>query len=240
MDRLNLNIYQYLGSVLYAFNSVSQEKEVNMANWNEADHPRDDIGRFTDKGGGSSTTKESYERKSQSREDILYQTMNDKNNGTYRNKLLYILGNGLSRAEILYSSEEELENKIIDSGLGDKLDKLKQQYRAVKSFGQNYHDLREANTKYADKYFHSKANCQAAQYGLIGAETARKLSNLREIVDLPKNIFIKKLTPAETTADYFGDQAANIYGRTQGLKNPNASCKILVNKYRPNGLYEKY
>ena len=76
MDRLNLNINKYLGGVLYAFISVSQEKEVNMANWNEADHPRDDIGRFTDKGGGSSSTStENYERKSQSREDILYPAM---------------------------------------------------------------------------------------------------------------------------------------------------------------------
>lgn len=203
-----------------------------MTNWRESDHPRDDIGRFADKGGGSSSTStESYERKTQSREDILYPAMNDKNNGTYRNKLLYILGNALSRAEILYSSEEELENKIIKSGLGDKLDKLKQQYGAIKSFGKNYNDIREANTKYADKYFHSKANCEAAQYGLTGAETARKLSNLREAVDLPKNIFIKKYTPAVTTVDYFEDQAANIYGRTQGLKNPNVSCKILLNKY---------
>ncbi len=56
MDRLNLNINQYLSSILCAFISVSQEKEVNMANWNEADHPRDDEGKFTYKNGGSSSS----------------------------------------------------------------------------------------------------------------------------------------------------------------------------------------
>ena len=61
-----------------------------MSNFNEADHPRDDIGRFTYKGGSSSSspTKESYERKSQSREDILYPTMNDKKQIDNKNDIL--------------------------------------------------------------------------------------------------------------------------------------------------------
>ena len=87
-----------------------------MSNFNKADHPRDEIGRFTYKGGGSSSkSTESYERKTQSREDILYPTMNDKDNGTYRNKLLNFLGDSLDRAEILYSREFELENKILNN-----------------------------------------------------------------------------------------------------------------------------
>ena len=60
-----------------------------MSNFNEADHPRDNIGRFTYKGGGSSSTStESYERKSQSREDILYPTMKDKKQIDNKNDIL--------------------------------------------------------------------------------------------------------------------------------------------------------
>ena len=42
-----------------------------MAVWNEADHPRDEEGKFTEKGSGSSA-KESYSDKMQRRADILY------------------------------------------------------------------------------------------------------------------------------------------------------------------------
>ncbi len=52
-----------------------------MAQWNEADHPRDDIGRFTYKGGSSSYSssgRETYEEKMQRRADTLYPTMQDK------------------------------------------------------------------------------------------------------------------------------------------------------------------
>ena len=50
-----------------------------MNNFNEADHPRDNIGRFTYKDGSSSSTqKESEEQKMQRRADLLYPTMKDK------------------------------------------------------------------------------------------------------------------------------------------------------------------
>ncbi len=49
-----------------------------MTNWNEADHPRDNEGKFTFKNGGSvPEKKQSYEEKMQNRADILYPTMND-------------------------------------------------------------------------------------------------------------------------------------------------------------------
>ena len=46
-----------------------------MTTWNEADHPRDDEGKFTYKGGSGSSSKGSNNDKTQSREDILYPTM---------------------------------------------------------------------------------------------------------------------------------------------------------------------
>lgn len=48
------------------------------------------------------------------------------------------------------------------------------------------------------------------------------------------------MTNKEIIDDYYSDQYANNYGRIQGLQNKNTSCRILVNKYRPNGLGNKY
>lgn len=47
-------------------------------------------------------------------------------------------------------------------------------------------------------------------------------------------------TSEEIKSDYRADQNANHYGRAQGSQNKNSSCKVLVNKYRPNGLDKKY
>lgn len=46
--------------------------------------------------------------------------------------------------------------------------------------------------------------------------------------------------PFEIIEDYRKDHHANLYGRLQGLQNPNTDCKILVDKFRPNGLNKKY
>lgn len=99
-----------------------------MTTWNEADHPRDNEGKFTYKGGGTSTS--SNDEKMQNRADTLYPTMNNKQSKenyndvglgkTYTNK-------ELSREDILYPSmkskkdEGELTNNI------EKLDSSEKQ-----------------------------------------------------------------------------------------------------------------
>ncbi|MGH2523803.1 MAG: serum amyloid a protein, partial [Anaerolineales bacterium] len=70
----------------------------------------------------------------------------------------------------------------------------------------NYNDMRNANTIGADKYFHCKANCEAASRGSVGDQTACLLSDAREWVD--QNI---KGDPASASAL---DQAANTFGRS--------------------------
>ena len=146
-----------------------------------------------------------------------------------------ILGDSLEREEILYSSIDELENKIIKQGNRNKsqLNSIKQSYGAAKSFKQNYDDIKEANTKNADKYFHAKANCQAAQYGEKGADIAQKLSDIREDTDLLKNKYKTKkdgtkMSKEERIDDYISDKFANLYGRKKGFQNPNIDCKILI------------
>ena len=71
------------------------------------------------------------------------------------------------------------------------------------------------------------------------------MSDLRENTDLIKNQYKKKkdgtkMKPSEIIEDYRDDHYANLYGRLQGLQNPNTDCRILVDKYRPKGLNKKY
>ena len=59
-----------------------------MTNWNEADHPRDDEGKFTYKGGGNSNSsnnslsQKSNEEKMQNRANLLYDSMNEQMRST--------------------------------------------------------------------------------------------------------------------------------------------------------------
>ena len=89
-----------------------------MANWNEADHPRDDIGRFTDKGGGGSSTKESYEDKMQRRANILFPNTKEKETGNtkfnYNNVSLGNFNNeNLSREDILFPTMRDTKNRTL-------------------------------------------------------------------------------------------------------------------------------
>lgn len=43
------------------------------------------------------------------------------------------------------------------------------------------------------KYFHAKANCEAAQRGIVGEMIAKAIGDLREFVDSYKNIHIKNI-----------------------------------------------
>lgn len=97
-------------------------------------------------------------------------------------------------------------------------------------FISNYSDMRQANWKGADKYFHCKANCEAAQRGSGGSDAACTISNTREWWD--QNI---KRYPASDSAE---DQTANRYGRNQG--SSGASCSQICAPFRPASLPPQY
>ncbi|XP_052018440.1 serum amyloid A-1 protein isoform X1 [Apodemus sylvaticus] len=84
-----------------------------------------------------------------------------------------------------------------------------------------YSDMREANWKNSDKYFHARGNYDAAQRGPGGAWAAEKISDLRE--------GIQSLL-GSGHEDTKADQEANRHGRSG--KDPNY--------YRPPGLPDKY
>ena len=118
--------------------------------------------------------------------------------------------------------------------LGEKLvyaiDFVRDFLLSPKDFINNYMAMREANFIGADKYFHCKANYQAASRGPGGKYFAEHFSNAREVWD--QNV---KGYPQQ---DSLSDQAANIYGRSMAGKvlSTGAACS----KYRPTGLPRRY
>ena len=158
-----------------------------------------------------------------------------------------IIGGGLSLQDEIQAAVSDFEdkkgnkylNKIKDF-IDNVVDNLRQIFGTVGDFIQNYQDMKEANTIGADKYFHSKANCDGSQRGELGAIVAKGISDLREYTDSFKNVYIKGMTQIESEKDSKEDQEANEYGRHQGQENPYGDCRDLVDKYRPNGLDDKY
>ncbi|KAM6172047.1 serum amyloid A-3 protein-like isoform 1-T1 [Erethizon dorsatum] len=84
-----------------------------------------------------------------------------------------------------------------------------------------YSDMREANYKNADKYFHARGNYDAARRGPGGAWAARVISDARERI---------QEFMGHGAEDSRADQFANEWGRSG--KDPN--------HFRPAGLPSKY
>ncbi|KAM4017566.1 serum amyloid A-5 protein-like [Anomaloglossus baeobatrachus] len=84
-----------------------------------------------------------------------------------------------------------------------------------------YKDMRDANYKGADKYFHARGNYNAAKRGKGGVWASRVISNARERV---------QTIGGRGLADSAADQRANNWGRSG--RNPN--------HFRPKGLPKKY
>ncbi|XP_074132135.1 serum amyloid A protein-like [Sminthopsis crassicaudata] len=82
-----------------------------------------------------------------------------------------------------------------------------------------YRDMREANYKNSDKYFHARGNFDAARRGPGGAWAAKVISDGREFLQF-----------GSSGADSDADQFANEWGRSG--KDPNY--------FRPPGLDPKY
>ncbi|NWV08580.1 SAA protein, partial [Ptilonorhynchus violaceus] len=85
-----------------------------------------------------------------------------------------------------------------------------------------YRDMREANYKGADKYFHARGNYDAARRGPGGAWAAKVISDAREKWQSDVS--------GRHAEDTRADQEANAWGRSGG--DPN--------RYRPAGLPRKY
>lgn len=112
--------------------------------WNESDHPRDELGRFTYSGGRQNNegeknyqygdmfklSAEIFDNYKELPKDILYKSdriakeQKIKENN-YKNKLLDILGKFATHADVLYGTKKSLEKKIKNYGLEHKLNNFK-------------------------------------------------------------------------------------------------------------------
>ncbi|KAM9556234.1 serum amyloid A protein-like [Guaruba guarouba] len=115
---------------------------------------------------------------------------------------------------VLYGSAD---SGLVEGGrfVWDALGGARDMYRA-------YRDMREANYKGADKYFHARGNYDAAKRGPGGAWAARVISDAREKWQSDVS--------GRGAEDTRADQEANRWGRSGG--DPN--------RYRPAGLPSKY
>ncbi|XP_073203427.1 serum amyloid A-5 protein-like isoform X3 [Lepidochelys kempii] len=95
-------------------------------------------------------------------------------------------------------------------------------YNSAEDMWRAYSDMREANYKNSDKYFHARGNYDAAQRGPGGKWAAEVISDARE--------GWQSDVSGRGDEDTRQDQEANAWGRSGG--DPN--------RYRPEGLPSKY
>ncbi|XP_049637068.1 serum amyloid A protein-like isoform X1 [Suncus etruscus] len=92
-----------------------------------------------------------------------------------------------------------------------------------------YSDMREANYKNSDKYFHARGNYEAAQRGPGGVWAAKVISDAREASQRITD-WLKFGDSGHGLEDSKADQFANERGRSG--QDPN--------QFRPEGLPDKY
>lgn len=114
---------------------------------------------------------------------------------------------------------------------------------ADSDFWRNYRhlrqDVKEQNLIGSDKYFHCKANCEAARRGPGGELESWLLSESREFHDqyLKKILHGKKNDSPEACN---ADRRANNHGRQSGSNDRNVDCSQACSGFRPKSLDPKY
>ena len=126
--------------------------------WNEEDHPRDDIGRFTFKGAGSSSS---------TKENGKYMENNIKlpniDWGNLKNILLNVLGKYVTPAVALYASIYQLRKMIKEHNLEDKLDK------AIEANSKNNGNKKEQENSQDNNEDSSNSNSKEYRNKLLNA-----------------------------------------------------------------------
>ena len=107
-------------------------------------------------------------------------------------------------------------------------------------FGKNYHDMSTDNTIGGDKYFHCKANFEAARRGKLAEAIAKALSDIRELSNVQSNPIRKGMTVQQSIEDSKADQFANLIGRLNAKNTIYKNAKEGCQQFRVRGINEKY
>lgn len=172
------------------------------------------------------------------RNDVVYVHEYTRSDGTvvsahYRSK-----PDNANISNKVITGNDYLQGAINDTiGLNNPKDIF---YQTLGIFLTNYNNMKKANTIGADKYFHAKANFEAAQQGLVGSMFAKIISDLRELSDNYRNINEKGYTLEESLKDINEDLKANQVGRDLGRLYPNDNSYQILEQMMLKGLPDRY
>lgn len=120
---------------------------------------------------------------------------------------------------------------------------LSQVIGTFSDFVDNWEKMKEINKETyhvgTPEYYHAKANCEAAQRGEIGEQTAIILGEIREFTDYYKDIYIKGQTAEQASYNNDYDLSQNKAGRVLGKENSDKSCDEVLKDKKPKNLPEK-
>lgn len=122
----------------------------------------------------------------------------------------------------------------------NRMEELSIQIQTVSIFISNFQQLLDIEDGTCDKYYHAKANYEAAQLGVTGEATAKALSDdYKELFDSTVKAIVESVklktdfqqALIEKIQDSEDDQKANNEGREAGKNNPYGDCgEILKHK----------
>jgi hypothetical protein len=111
---------------------------------------------------------------------------------------------------------------------------MSQIVESINIFWTNYKDLTQLKEEvghyvnWSAEYYHTNANCEAAQLGDAGVKTAEILGYLRELGDFPKEILFKGQSVEQAFNNSMHDLEVNEEGRKIGKENPNSDCETII------------
>lgn len=145
--------------------------------------------------------------------------------------------------EIIDEFLDELTS-IIENALTEIYEAIEETIATIGIFYENWHQLTTLTHtlgEYLDgsaEYYHTKANCEAAQLGDVGAEVATILGYLRELGDFPKEILVKGQSIKDAFEHSVYDLKINEAGRELGKEHPDEKPEDIIVK--PEGLPERF
>lgn len=177
-------------------------------------------------------------------EDACNEYENSSDEGDNALEELKLIGSQIeSYAAEKIAELQELQdeiNRLKDDTLEELQEIIDQTESTIEIFWTNYHNLTSLREelgyylKDSAEYYHTKANCEAAQLGDVGAEVAEMLGYLREYTDFIKDFIFKGKTLLEALENNIHDLEVNEAGRKLGKEHPNEDPDVIIKK--PDGM----